>query len=273
MIIRKPEKNDAVYIAYESMERTGLVSHGFSTRCGGVSEGHLSSMNLSYSRGDKKENVDENFRRIADAIGFSFDSMVFTDQTHTANVRVATAADAGAGYLKERGFSDVDGLVTNVRGLTLAGFYADCVPLMFLDPVAVAVGMSHSGWRGTAGRIGRNTVELMMREYGSRPEDILVVIGPSICQQCYEVSEDVAEVFFAEFDEKYHSQILENGKEKGKFQLDLHAANRIILTEAGILPEHIEMPGICTCHNPEFLFSHRASNGKRGNLAGFISLR
>lgn len=273
MIIRKPEKNDAVFIAYKSLDETGLVNHGFSTRCGGVSEGHLSSMNLSYARGDRKENVDENFRRIADAIGFDVNSMVFTDQTHTANVRVAKMSDAGAGFSRERGYSDVDGLVTCERGLTLVGFFADCVPLMFLDPVAGAVGMSHSGWRGTAAGIGRNTVRLMEEEFGSRPEDILAVIGPSICRDCYEVSEDVAEVFCEAFDKKYHSSILEKGREAGKYQLDLHSANRIILTEAGVLSEHIEMPGICTCHNPEFLFSHRASNGKRGNLAGFISLR
>lgn len=271
MIINRTD-DDVVYLTYESLLRTGLVRHGVSTRCGGKSSGFLGTMNLSYSRGDDDACVTENFRRISKAIGFEADSMVFTDQTHTTNVMKVTKEHRGCGFNKDRGYSDIDGLVTNVPGLTLSIFTADCVPLLFVDPVKRVVGASHSGWRGTVGRIGAKTVELMASEYQSNPADIIAVIGPSICKECYEVSEDVADEFKKEFDVKYHDVIMEPGKEAAKYQLDLHEANRIILMEAGVLKSNISMPGICTCHNPQFLFSHRASYGKRGNLGAFIQL-
>ncbi len=112
-----------------------------------------------------------------------------------------------------------------------------------------------------------------MREaYGTRPEDLYSAIGPSICQECYEVSEDVIEAFQKSFPEKDWDSLFYK-KENGKYQLDLWEANRKIMMEAGIRESHISMPGICTCHNPEFLFSHRVSKGKRGNLAAFLGIR
>ena len=163
-------------------------------------------------------------------------------------------------------------MITNVPGLVLATFYADCVPLYFVDPVHHAIGLSHSGWRGTAAKIGKVTVEKMNEEYGTDPKDIYSAIGPSICQNCYEVSEDVIFEFQKSFEKKYWD-LLFYKKENGKYQLNLWEANRIIMLEAGVKEEHISMPGICTCCNPEFLFSHRASHGKRGNLGAFLGIR
>jgi len=197
---------------------------------------------------------------------------VTSDQTHTANVRVITEEDRGNGITKLRPYTDVDGMVTNVPGLVLATFYADCVPLYFVDPVHRAIGLSHSGGRGTAAKIGKVTVEKMNEEYGTDPKDIYSAIGPSICQKCYEVSEDVILEFQKSFEKKYWDSLFYI-KENGKYQLNLWEANRLIMLEAGIKEEHISMPGICTCCNPEFLFSHRASHGKRGNLGAFLGIR
>ena len=266
-------KNKGVtYLTWPEFEKIPGFVHGFSTRLGGVSEGIYSSMNLSFTRGDKEEAVRENYNRISAALGFSPEDIVTSDQTHTANVRVITAEDRGNGITKPRPYTDVDGMITNVSGLVLATFYADCVPLYFADPVHKAVGLSHSGWRGTAAGIGAVTVKELQKHYGTRPEDIYAAIGPSICQDCYEVSEDVILEFQKTFSRELWKDIFYR-KENGKYQLNLWEANRQILLGAGVLPEHISMPNLCTCCNPEFLYSHRASQGKRGNLGAFLGIK
>lgn len=255
---------------YPLLDETGIVRHCFTTRYGGVSEGMFSKLNLSFTRGDVKESVEENYRRIAEAMGVPYEKIVCSDQTHTTNVRVVTQADAGTGIIRPKDYTDVDGLITNVPEITLATFYADCVPLYFVDPVHHAIGLSHSGWRGTVARMGKCTLEAMRREYGTKAADVYCAIGPSICQDCYEVSEDVA-VQFEEAFSGHESEILLN-KGNGKYQLDLWKANEIVLLEAGVKPEHLAVTDVCTCCNPELLFSHRASHGKRGNLGAFLCL-
>ena len=200
-VMAQTVKGGAEFLSFPEIEKTGVVRHLMSTRLGGVSEGDLWSMNVSYSRGDRKENVDENYRRIAEALGCGMEDFVFSDQTHTTNIRHVTGEDRGKGILRPRDYTDVDGMITDEPGIVLSTFYADCVPLLFVDPVKKAVGLSHSGWKGTAGCMGRKTVEAMQEAFGSRPEDILAGIGPSICRDCYEVSKDVAEVFQALFAE------------------------------------------------------------------------
>lgn len=266
------EREGVTWLSYPQFEKLPGFVHGFSTRLGGVSRGIYSSMNLSFTRGDREEDVRENYRRISSAMGFSWQNLVTSDQTHTANVRVITEEDRGNGITRPRPYEAVDGMVTNVPGLVLATFYADCVPLYFVDPVHKAVGLSHSGWRGTAAGIGRVTVEKLRECYGSDPAEIYAAVGPSICQDCYEVSEDVILEFQKAFPEKLWP-LLFYEKPDHKYQLNLWEANRQIFLEAGILPEHISMPNLCTCCNPEFLFSHRASGGKRGNLAAFLGIR
>lgn len=258
-------------LRFPVLEETGVVEHCFTTRLGGVSEGIYTSMNLSFTRGDKEEAVQENYERIAQCMGASKDAFVCSDQTHTTNVKRATKEDAGCGVTRPKTYQDVDGLITNVPGLVLSTFFADCVPLYFVDPVHRAIGMSHSGWRGTVGRMGRATILAMGQEYGTKPEDLICAIGPSICKDCYEVSEDVAEAFAAEF-KGQEEKILE-AKGNGKYQLDLWKANEIVLLEAGVKKSHLAVTNLCTCCNPELLFSHRASHGKRGNLGAFLRLK
>lgn len=266
------EREGVPFLTFPLLEKTGCVMHGFSTRLGGVSEGFFSSMNVSFTRGDSKEAVEENYRRLGKAMGFSCENLVCSDQTHTTNIRAVTRADRGKGFDKPKDYEEVDGLVTNVPGLVLATFYADCVPLYFVDPVHRAIGLSHSGWRGTVGKIGKRTVELMEEQFGTCPEDVIAAIGPSICQECYEVSEDVILSFQEAFEESCWPKLFYK-KENGKYQLDLWKANARILTEAGLKKEHIAVTDLCTCCNSGVLFSHRASQGKRGNLGAFLSLR
>lgn len=272
---RQMEQNRAgevEYLTFPLLTQTGLVRHLFSTRLGGVSEGIYASMNLSYTRGDSKESVDENFRRIAAVLGCRVDDIVCSDQTHTTNLKVVGRQDGGKGITRPRNYHDIDGLLTNEPGVVLATFYADCVPLYFVDTKRHAIALAHSGWRGTVARMGQCVVEKMRQVYGTEPEDITAAIGPSICQACYEVSEDVAQAFCKEFRKPGQEQEILLSKGGGKYQLDLWRANEIVLTEAGILPERIQVTDICTCHNSEYLFSHRASHGKRGNLGAFLGL-
>ena len=258
-------------LKYPLLEQTGIVEHCFTTRIGGVSKGIYESLNLSFTRGDEDAAVRENFRRLAGAMKTDVSKFVFTDQTHTTNVRRVTAEDAGKGIVKERDYTDIDGLITNEPGLVLSTFYADCVPLYFVDPVHRAIGMSHSGWKGTVGKMGAATITAMKREFGTETKDLVCAIGPSICQDCYEVSEDVADAFKEAF--PGHADEILLDKKNGKYQLDLWRTNEIVLTEAGVLKENIAVTNICTCCNPDLLFSHRASHGKRGNLGAFIYLR
>ena len=262
---------DLPLLHYPLLEDTGIVEHCFTTRLGGVSEGVCASLNLSFSRGDDPVAVLENYCRVATTFGKTVDDFVCTDQTHTTTVLQVGKKECGYGVTKERPYTDVDGLITNEPGVILSTFYADCVPLYFVDPVNKAIGLSHSGWRGTVGRMGQKTLEAMKEAFGTNPADVYAAIGPSICQDCYEISEDVAEHFYEEF-QGHGDEILIN-KGNGKYQLDLWKTNEIVMLEAGILPEHLAVTNICTCCNETVLFSHRASQGKRGNLAAFLMLK
>ena len=265
------EKNKVTYITFPKLEKySDDLIHGFSTRLGGVSKEHLSAMNLSFTRGDDPDNVMENHRRFAAALGYDEKRLVFSDQVHKTEFHKVTEEDVGKGIVRESDIKEIDGLVTDVRNVPIITFYADCVPLMFYDPVHHVIAMAHSGWKGTVGRIGEKMVSYMGSEYGSKPSDVICVIAPSICQDCYEVSEDVAEQFIEMFGLK---EELLYKKPDGKYQLNLHKACEMILLDAGVLREHIDITDICTCCNPEFLFSHRASHGMRGNNAAVMMIR
>ena len=271
-VLTVKENRGVTYLSFPILEDTGLVSHAFSTRLGGVSKGDFATMNFSFTRGDDRDDVLENYRRMAAALGVDRERMVLTWQTHTTNVRRVTEEDEGKGIVRDRDYRDVDGLITDIPGITLVTFFADCVPLYFLDPVHKAIGLSHSGWRGTVKRMGQVTVDAMKEAFGTRPEDIIACIGPSICGDCYEVGEEVADEFADAFHEKYHDVILLK-KQNGKYQLDLWKANEIVLKEAGIKGDNLAVTNICTYCNPQLLFSHRRTAERRGNLCAFHSLK
>ncbi len=262
--------NGVKYITFEILSKAGL-KHGFSTCVGGVSAASYQSMNLGFNRGDSYENVIENHRLFSEAVGYDYKKTVLSDQIHGAKIVHVTEADAGCGMNGEGGIKDADGLITDVCGLPIMTFYADCVPLFFYDPVKRVIAAAHSGWRGTVCGIGRIMVDTLAADNGCRREDILAVIGPSICKSCYEVSEDVIEQFAGVFPE-HVLDIIAVKNDKGKYMLDLWGANEYILKTAGISKEHLETSGLCTYHNPELMISHRKTGGIRGSMAGVLVL-
>ncbi|WP_314344178.1 peptidoglycan editing factor PgeF [Oribacterium sinus] len=252
---------------------TGL-QHGFSTRKGGVSKEHLASLNLSFSVEDAKENVLENFRRIGERFGKTPEDFVLSKQSHETKVLKVGVKDRGKGITKERDYEGIDALITDEEGLILSCFSADCVPILFYDPIRKAVGACHSGWRGTKGKILRNVVEEMRKHFSSNPADILIAIGPSISKEQYIVSEDLGLSFLEDYPdlgEDSSSPIQRISKDK--FQLDLWDLNRRIALDSGIREEHISISGYCTMENPELFFSHRYSQGRRGLQGAFICLQ
>ena len=252
---------------------TGL-QHGFSTRKGGVSKEHLASLNLSFSVEDAKENVLENFRRIGERFGKTPEDFVLSKQSHETKVLKVGTKDRGKGITKDRDYEGIDALITDEEGIILSCFSADCVPILFYDPIHKAVGACHSGWRGTKGKILQNVVEKMRKHFSSNPAEILIAIGPSICKEQYVVSEDLALSFLEDYPdlgEDTASPIQRISKDK--FQLDLWDLNRRIALDCGIKEEHISISGYCTMENPELFFSHRYSQGKRGLQGAFICLQ
>ena len=251
------------------------LRHGFSTRKGGVSKEHLSSLNLGFNLGDEREKVLENFRILGSLFEAKPEDFVLTQQTHSVNVLRVGKEDRGKGIFRERNYTDVDALITNEEGVILTAFSADCVPILFYDKGHRAIASCHSGWRGTHGRILARVIEAMQREFSSKPEEIYIAIGPSICKNCYEVSEDVGEAFLEAFpalrEETKNVSPIERVSEE-KFHIDLWELNRIIALEAFIPPENISISGYCTMERPDLFFSHRYSQGKRGVQGAFIGL-
>lgn len=263
------ENGGVVLYTFPAFDAVPFVRHGFSTRLGGVSEGDFASMNLSFTRGDEDSLVRENFRRICGAMDVDMEQVVVSAQEHHTHIYNATAADCGRGVTRERGYSDIDGLLTDEPGVVLCTQYADCVPLLFVDPVKRVVGASHSGWKGTVARIGAVTVERMCADYGCRREDILAGIAPSIGPCCFEVDAPVYEAFshMEGWDECCATH-----DPGDKFHIDLWEVNRRILLSAGLQPGHITVTDLCTRCHPDLFWSHRAAGSRRGSLAAFISI-
>ncbi|HPU63457.1 MAG TPA: peptidoglycan editing factor PgeF [Mobilitalea sp.] len=265
----------APFIEFPVLSEIPFITHGFSTRLGGVSTGMFSSMNLgsgSLPYQDDPENIHQNFIIIAESIGVDPESLVLSDQVHKTNIRIVTDEDRGKGFLRPRDYVEIDGLITNTPNITLVTKYADCVPLFFVDPVKKAIGLSHSGWKGTVGRIGHKTVDKMKDTFGSKEEDIVAVIGPSICVKCYEVGEEVANEFRTVFSLSEDNTDILYKNQNGRYQLNLWEANRRVLLDAGLLPDNIHVSEVCTACNSDFFFSHRKTGGKRGSLAAFLAI-
>ena len=245
------------------------TKHGFSTRYGGISTGYLSSLNLGSNRGDAPENVFRNYDLLGEATGVPVRHMAFTKQVHGSVVRIATEEDV-------HGFGtavpyEADGLVTDVPGLALICFTADCVPVLLCDDTHGVIGAVHCGWRSSVADILGNAVEKMCA-LGAVPEQICAAIGPAISKCCFEVGGEVIEAV-----ERYLGGDTgglydpEPGKE-GKFFLDLKAANARRLTQLGLLPEHVAVSGECTVCSHDKYWSHRYTNGRRGSQGALIVL-
>jgi YfiH family protein len=266
------EREGIVFLKIPAFEKTGLVNHLFSTRKGGVSSGIFESMNLGFNRGDSDENVLRNHELLCEAIGVKTENLVLSTQVHKDEILIVDESHRGTG-LKEKPFTrGIDGLITNKKGVALETFYADCVPLYFLDPVKKVIALAHAGWRGTVNKIGFKIVDQMVKAFDCDPKDILAAIGPSIGPCCFEVSEDVK----LEFDKVFNHDIIEKivkKKGNGKYFIDLWTANEFVLLESGIVEKNITKTDLCTMCHKEILFSHRGSHGERGSLVAIMALK
>ena len=269
MAIIQQTVNGVVFHASEQFSAAGGVAHGFASRLGGVSGGDFTSMNLGIKRDDSRANVRENYARFCAAIGADADSLVMTHQVHSDDVRTAARTDILPDLLDPIPY-ETDGLVTDEPGLCLVIYYADCIPVLLYDPQKRAIGAVHSGWRGTSMGIVPKAVEKMVRLYGTDPADVLAAIGPGIGPCCFETHDDVPAAMVRQWGSAVEPFCAPNGK--GKFNVDLKGIIRWEMTEAGLLPDHIETLALCTGCHPELYWSHRKVGDRRGNHGAMIQL-
>lgn len=244
------------------------VRHGFSTRKGGVSTGPLESLNLrGYIHGDKKENVEENYRRFCAVIGVDVQKVVLSQQEHQDHLRLVTAADCGKGLWRERDYRAVDGLLCNTPGIPLVVFSADCNVILLHDPVHHAIAAVHAGWRGTALGIAAKAVREMHTQFGSDPTDIRAAIGPAIGKCCFETDDDVPCALRAALGEAAEPYMTQNGV---KWHIDLKGINALWLQREGLT--HIDTSDLCTMCRTDLFWSHRKLGNTRGVQAAVICL-
>lgn len=242
------------------------AGHGFSTRLGGVSRGIFESLNLGIHRGDDEGAVEENYRRFCAAVGVDCRRLALGNQVHGTNVLEVTENEVKKGLFDPVSY-EADGLMTDLPGVGLVVFTADCVPILLCDPVAGCVAALHAGWRGTAGGIGAEGVRRLRERYGAKPENIRAAIGPAIGPCCFETDADVPQAMLEALGEGAKPYIT---PKNGKFLVDLKGINGEILRNAGILPENLAVCPDCTCCHPERYWSHRYTKGQRGSQAAVI---
>jgi len=263
MQICRYEKYGLEYVTFPEFQDKKII-HAFSTRHGGVSEGYLSSLNLSHSRGDKEENVRENYRRLAEALGLSYENFIGCRQLHGSKIELITRRD-----LTEKRSLECDGLITSEPGIVLVTVHADCVPIYLYDPETPAVGMVHSGWKGTVEQIAAEAVKKMKSTFGTRPEKIRALLGPCICGRCFEVREDVKSIFVEKL--PWSAEYIVP-KDQEHWTVDLKAIIKNSLISEGVPGENILDAGICTAENTRLFYSHRHEKGKTGTMAALIAL-
>ena len=268
-LIEKRFEKGGRYFVSPQLEMCPHVGHGFFTREGGVSKGIYESLNFRYTGSDDKALVEQNFKRAAEQIGGGFDHIVRTCQKHTDIIEVITE-DKGE-YRQVGAPGGCDALITNVPGVVLAGFYADCQLILLYDEKHHAIAAVHSGWRGVANRILAKTVERMGQEYGTQPKNIIAAVGPSICRRCFETDDDVKEILFEIYEDQVPDYFY---KEGNKWHIDLKMLTYSSFIRLGVQPYNIDMSNMCTCCGEEGLFwSHRRQKESRGVHAGMIMLK
>lgn len=263
--------NDVPYLTYKTLEEVPFIRHAFSTKLGGVSKGEFTSMNFALNRGDNLNDVIENYKIFCKATGFDFNTLVASAQDHNTFVRKVTSENYGVGITKPRDIQSVDALVTNEPNVTLVTYYADCTPVFFVDKVKKVIALAHAGWRGTVGKICKNVIEIMVNEYGSKPEDILCCIGPAISKCCYEIDEGCYSQFVGAGGLDIDKIMTDKGN--GKYMADLLETNKQIILSCGVPLCNITVSDVCTKCNSDLLWSHRATNGHRGTLCAFMCIK
>jgi hypothetical protein len=270
-------KEPSLFLLSGWSERENRLTAGFTGRDGGVSSAPWESLNIALHVGDDAEDVIENRRKVAEAIGWPFEAWTCAEQVHGSSVYQVRAEERGRGRLSMTdAIAGCDAIMTNVEGVLLTSFYADCVPLYYYDPENRAVALAHAGWRGTVAGIAEETIRSMKEAYGTRPENVLAAIGPSIGGCCYEVDG----VVIKEIERVIGELGLDEGaaarclmpEPAGKARIDLKEINRQIMIKAGILTSRIEITKWCTGCEVELFFSHRMEGGKTGRMASWIGI-
>ena len=263
-------KHKLSYLIFDKWQGDEELVHCFTTKRGGVSTGYLSSLNLGFNRGDNRDFVIQNYQRVCDVLQVDLKSLVLSRQVHETNVVKVEANDAGNEILYNSKWESADGMYTREPNITLVTHYADCVPLLFYAPGHSIIGMTHAGWRGTAGEIVKVLIDKWINLEHIPKDAIQVVIGPSIGMCCFEVGEEVAHEFTTRFGER---SFIHYDHLTSKYHIDLWQCNKYILMKCGIKEENIFTSGICTSCHEDLFFSHRKSNGKRGTHGAFMALR
>ncbi|MCK8817641.1 peptidoglycan editing factor PgeF [Natroniella sulfidigena] len=247
-----------------------MVKHAFTTRTGGVSSGDYNSLNLGLHVADNKADVIENRKRVCQVLDSDHEELVAAKQMHNDRVKIVTAEDQGKGALTyQSALDNVDALLTDQPQILLTSYYADCTPILILDPVQKVVGLVHAGWKGTVKKIAQQTVLKMIDSYGSQAEDILVGVGPVIGSCCYEVDQQVITPLSNNF-ANWDQLVKKSGN--GNWKLDLALANQVQLKEIGLQEKNIITSNLCTCCNSDLFFSYRKDGGKTGRMASLIKL-
>lgn len=266
-IYKRTNKGTGLYCA-EALDKAGGVSHGFSTREGGITvDPPKASLNLSWTRCGSPEEVIANFKIFAEGAGIDYDGMAVVNHEHGANVLRIAHEHRGRGFYKDP-LPPCDGIITDDPTVTLVTSHADCGAYFFYDPVHRAIGMAHAGWKGTLLRIGAEMARRMAEEFDTDPSDIIAATGPCICRECFEVDADLGEKFQSEFG---YPGISRPGRQ-GKAYVDLELAAAVQFVEAGIRPESITLMNACTYENRQHFFSHRRDKGITGSMAAYIKL-
>ena len=271
-------ENGLVYMTSDRLP----FRHMFTTRHGGVSTGHLATLNLIGGHGDRPENIRENFTRVTALLGVGPDDCCVTKQVHGNVVRTVRKADRHV-CLSEIPY-EADGIVTAEPGLPLFCFTADCVPVLLCDPVHRVVGAIHCGWRSSTTDILGNAVAAMCA-LGSEPQDIRAAIGPAIGACCFETHRDVPDAIEAwlgkeaaapyfrpkpDPDSNLPFNISNLTLAERKFLVDLRGANACRLRQLGLRPESIDISEECTFCSHDKYWSHRYTKGMRGGQAACI---
>ncbi len=263
-------KNGVVFYKNKMLEDVSFIRHAFSTRIGGVSKDAYASLNLSKNSRFSKDEILENYRLFSEAIDVDYTHMVLSDQVHDDKIHIASRRDCGKGLTKESDILNTDGFITNEPSVALVTFYADCTPVLIVDPVKRAIASVHSGWRGTLLQIAQKAVLKMQNVYGSDPKDLLCVTGPSIKQCHFEVGYEVYDQFYDVFGElAKENTVFKNDK----CYIDTDALNFRSLTDVGVLPQNINMCPDCTYCGKDTLYSHRGDKGKTGRMCAVIEIQ
>lgn len=261
-------ENGLWYGTFTHFDKVG-IKHGVSTRLGGTSREPFTSLNLGLHTGDEDERVVCNRQLFCQSIGVSAKNVVTAQQVHQDKVLVVTQEHIGKGATSyQEAIGDTDALVTNMPGIPLLLFFADCVPVLLVDPVHQAIGIAHAGWKGTVDHIGQKTLLAMKAQFGTKAEDCLVGIAPSIGPCCYEVDAPVlhkVQVGFPNWETLIRQQ-------EDKTYLDLWQANRQQLEDIGVKSSNIVSSKVCTSCNKDLFFSYRAENGCTGRIGAMIVL-